>query len=568
MKRCLCLLVSIVVASSVHGQTLEWAHSIGGAFLSLRTYVAVDDSGTAYVTGYFDGTRDFDPSIEALELSSDGAAPDIFISKFSANGSLEFAKRIGGANFDLATAIAIDSEGNFFITGQFNDTVDFDPDTGVAILISNGDDDIFVAKYDSDGNYMFAKSIGAFARDRGIGITVDSGGNVLVTGFFAYTADFDPGVGTSFLTSNGEFDVFILKLDNDGNFVLAKNIGGNISDTGNDIASDNSNSIYVTGTFQDTVDFDASLNESIGISNGMMDLFLAKYDSLGQFDYVVSVGSSTVDVGRSLDVDDEGNVYLTGDFMETVDFDPGPNLQNLVSNGDADAFIARYDSHGELSFVFSMGDFASDGGRSIKVDSEDNLYVVGDFSGSLDIDPGTDVVTLSSEGFGNTDFFMAKYTTSGEFVGAKSIGGYIMGNLNSDTGNSVDVDASGNIYVSGLFSATVDFDPGPAIVNIQSQGPIGSYVAKFASPILSVPEVVKNKLKLYPNPVKDLLTLQSETPLTVAWLTDLTGRRIGELKQNGSIWQSNLATLPNGVYIIETVDNQGNLLTYKVVKCS
>ncbi|MBN4066110.1 SBBP repeat-containing protein, partial [Candidatus Amoebophilus asiaticus] len=168
----------------------------------------------------------------------------------------EWAKGMGDTLSDYGNSIAVDGSGNIYITGNFQGTTDFDPGTGTANLTSAGLWDIFFAKYDSGGNYVWAKGIGGLGWDNGLGLALDDTGNVYITGYFQDTADFDPGAGTVYLTSAGGEDIILAKYDTDGNYVWAKGIGSTNDDFGYGIALDVSGNVYITGYFQDTTDFD------------------------------------------------------------------------------------------------------------------------------------------------------------------------------------------------------------------------------------------------------------------------------------------------------------------------
>jgi len=205
---------------------------------------------------------------------------DIFIAKYDNNGNYFWAKSIGGTVLDESFIIALDGYGNLYITGYFNATSDFDPGVGVANLVPVGSRDILFAKYDNNGNYLWAKNIGSTLDDFGYSLAVDAVGNVYITGEFQGTADFDPGTGTANLTTNGSYDIYIAKYDNNGNYLWANKIGGTSSDAGNSITIDGSGNIYITGGFYGTTDFDPGAGTANLTSSGVSDIFFAKYGQL------------------------------------------------------------------------------------------------------------------------------------------------------------------------------------------------------------------------------------------------------------------------------------------------
>lgn len=182
---------------------------------------------------------------------------------------------MGGTLYDHGYGIALDGLGNVYTTGHFKDTCDFDPGVGTFDLISAGLDDIFISKLDILGNFVWAKQIGESSTDVGTSIVVDDSGNVYSAGYFYGVADFDPGSGTTNLTSAGAYDEFVLKLNTSGNFIWAKNMGGMATDIAKSIAVDVAGNVYTTGQFQGTADFDPNSGIlNLTSAGGMIYLFL------------------------------------------------------------------------------------------------------------------------------------------------------------------------------------------------------------------------------------------------------------------------------------------------------
>ncbi|MBI2967709.1 MAG: SBBP repeat-containing protein [Bacteroidetes bacterium] len=194
-----------LLTTNCYAQNYQWTKSIGSTGYDFGSSVAIDAGGNAFITGYFSGTADFDPSAGTANLTSVGGY-DIFFAKYDSNGNYLWAKSIGSSGNDKGKGIAVDGSGNTYITGYFTGTADFDPSAGTANLTSVGFYDIFFAKYDSNGNYLWAKSIGSSVTDYGYSIAIDAGGNACITGSFTGTADFDPSAGTANLTPVGIYD--------------------------------------------------------------------------------------------------------------------------------------------------------------------------------------------------------------------------------------------------------------------------------------------------------------------------------------------------------------------------
>lgn len=391
----------------------------------------------------------------------------------------EWAEGLGGTGDDSNRDLALNSQGNVYITGTFQGTnIDFDPGPGTAYLSSAGGLDIFIAKYDSYGNYLWAKHMGGSGNDYGARIAVDAAGNLNVVGWFESTnADFDPGPGTLILSTAGYADVFFARYDVNGNYLWAHRVGGTNYDGCHDITLDSMNNVFVTGYFNGTnIDFDpgpATAYLSSVASSG--DIFFAKYDSSGNYLWAEGTGGSSYEVGNAIALDDSGNVYLTGPFSGTnVDFDPGPGTAFLSSAGGFDIFLARYSPSGTYVWARRIGEAGDDIGGDLVVGRSGRLSVTGCFHGAnVDFDPGSGTALLSSAG--GFDAFFGKYDVSGNYIWAERIGGAV-----DDYGDKVILDGSENVYVTGSFEGTdIDFDPGPGTALLSSAGGSDAFFARY-----------------------------------------------------------------------------------------
>jgi hypothetical protein len=458
-----------------------WAKGMGGTGNDIGTALALDGSGNVLLTGYFSVTADFDPGTTATANLESAGEFDIFLAKYDASGNYVWAKGMGGTGNDWGNALALDGSDNVLLTGFFNRTADFDPGGGTANLTSSGNTDIFLAKFDASGNPVWAKGMGGADQDDGLSLALDGSGNVLLTGIFNGTVDFDPGVGTAELTSSGNNDIYLAKFDASGNHVWAKGMGGADLDYGSSLALDGSGNVLLTGYFTGTVDFDPGVGTTNLISAATSyassnDIFLAKFDASGNYVWAKSIGGAGEDHGLALALDGSGNVLLAGRFNNNVDFDPGVGIQNRSAASTlGNGFFASYTS---ASGVFvSVGALFSGSAtnvvsQSITRDGSGNVYVTGYFSGTVDFDPGVGTANLTVEG--SSDIFLAKYDASGNYVWANRMGG-----TDADRGLYLAMDGSGNVLLTGYFSGTVDFDPGAGTANLTSAGGNDIFLAKY-----------------------------------------------------------------------------------------
>jgi len=411
-----------------------WVTTFGDAWDDYGQSVSVDAQGNVYTTGHFAGTIDADPGPGTTNLTQylgGSLNYDVFIQKLDPSGNLLWATSFGGPDNDLGLSLTTDATGNIYTTGTFENTVDFDPGTGTTNLTSNGMQDVFIQKLDASGNLIFAKSFGGLLDDVGQSIAVDALENIYSTGYFQFNVDFDPGTGTTNLSSTGGQDVFIQKLDASGDFIFAKSFGGFAGiDNGNSIAIESSGNIYTTGFYQGTVDFDPGPGVTSLTSNGQSDIFVQKLNTLGDFEWASSFGSTSFDKGNSITVDAVGNVYTTGVYEGTVDFDPGTGTLDLISNGGRDIFIQKLDPSGNLLWANSIGGASQEVGNSIALDASENIHLVGNFQGVVDFDSGPGTANLVS--YGNYDPFILK-----------------MGNCTPNSGIDTQTACEGYLWIDG-----------------------------------------------------------------------------------------------------------------------
>lgn len=389
---------------------------------------------------------------------------------------------------DNGKCVAIDASGNMYIGGYFMATVDFDPSAGSANLSTgqpslNSNQNGFIAKYSSSGTYTWAIKIGnSTSSSQTIvnDITIDGSSNVYVTGQFQGTVDFDPGAGTTSLTSAGSNDIFIAKYNSSSTFQWVKQIGAASSDKGMALDLDASNNIYVTGNFQGTCDFDPS-GSTANLTASSVDGFIASYTSTGVYNWAFSLsGTSSEDVlGVTVDAT-SSNIYVCGTFQKTVDFDPSGSTNSLSSNVptsgiDIDGFVAKYTcATGAYVWAKKIGGStatvtSTEQVVSICLDPSDNVYITGQM-----VTAAVDVNGVTLTKIGSQDTFYAKINSSGTTQWAKNIGT----SANTVLSNDIYVEGS-NIILCGYFTSTIDFDPDAGTQNGVSAGSTDVFLAEY-----------------------------------------------------------------------------------------
>jgi len=551
--RILFLSIQVFIINAAHAQNYVWAKNMGSTGNDWGQDIKVDGSGNSYVIGYFSGTADFDPGAGIAILTSTGD-DDIFIAKYDTSGNFLWAKRIGSTDTDRGLGLAVDVNGNAYVTGEYYGTVDFDPGAATANLTSIGLGDIFLAQFNSSGNYQWAKSIGGVDYDTGNEITLDASGNLYLTGYFRETTDFDPGAGTANLTALGTHDIFLAKYNSTGNYLWAKAMGSTNNDEAYSVTLDGSGNSYITGYFQGAADFDPGAGMAILTPVGVSDIFIAKYDASGNFLWAHNIGGTWVDVGSAIAVDGNGNTYLTGIFWQTADFDPGAGTANLTSAGAFDIFIAKYDASGNYLWAKNIGSTGSDVGDDIALDDGGNFWITGGFTGSVDFDSGAGTANLTSSG--SEDIFFAKYSSTGDYLWAKAVGG-----TGQDEGTSIAVDGGGNTYLTGFFGGTADFDPGTNTANLSPAGAYDIFIARYDAVPTSVSGLEAGDIgfSIQPNPVRNstTVTISLVHPQTGSLkVFDVNGRLITTLAdkmyisgENKMVWDA--SGVNAGVYFLQ-----------------
>ena|GEM_PF-1448946 len=428
------LLCGMATFSQEQAPDWAWAKSAGGSGDELRSSTITDIAGNVYLTGNFNSSS---ITFGNFTLNNVGGY-DIFIVKYNPDGNVLWAINAGGSSNDMVMSISTDESGNIYLTGYFNSsTINF----GSTTLTNIGGADVFFAKYNTNGNVIWAKSVGGNNNEEANGITTDAMGNVYLSGHFG-----SPSItfGNIVLTNSntGLFDIFIAKYDTDGNVLWAQRSGGSESDYNTGITADTAGNVYLTGYFQSS---SITFGNFTLTNNGETDVFIAKFDSNGNVFWAKSAGGSSYDLGTSISTDKSGNVYLAGYFnSSSITF----GNTTLYNAGGYDVFITKYNSNGNVIWTKRAGESLDDWGNSVAVDVVGNIYLNGSFESTTLI---FNNIILTS--IGHMDIFIAKYDPNGNVLWAKSAGGNT-----DDYGRMVTTDKIGNVYLTGNFdSNTIAF---------------------------------------------------------------------------------------------------------------
>lgn len=517
---------SFVIKS--YSQNWIWSKQFGGTGSDKSQSLVVDNLGNCYISGYFTGTTNFSDTT----LTSIGNS-DIFLAKFNNNGELLWISQAGGTNSELSMGIALDSQKNIFITGSFSGSCSF----GTNILSSVGSQDIFLAKCDSMGNFLWARQAGGSSDDLSNAIEIDSYNNPTITGYFDHIATFD----TIILNGLGGYrDVFIARYDNNGNILWAKQASSKRYDVANSISIDGVGNSYITGSFRDTIHFETS----ILISAGHDDIFIAKYDNFGNIVWVKQAGGSTTyggDQGFDIVVDSLGNSYITGGFSISATFD----TITINSISFSDIFIAKYDVNGTLLWVRHAGGHSEDWGSSIVVDDLGNCFVTGCYQSS-----GVTFGTTTLPVYGSTDVFVAKYNSYGEFIWVNSGGSSWV-----DWPFAISINNSGDIFVSGTIEKSAIFGTDTLPYN----GSSDIFLAKLDNlvGITDIPYQAK-LVNIFPNPfcLETTIKINQNINNAIMYVYNNLGQEVRLLRHiSNQEFKFYREDLPSGLYFFKIIQS-------------
>ena len=378
---------------------VEWAKNAGGSDSDFGTAITSLSDDSIVVTGYFYSTATFglgEPNQTVLTAIGGSYDRDIFIARYNTDGMLLWAKRMGGTySEECGYGITTLSDDSVVVTGGFWGSGVFGQgEPNETVLTSAGYNEVFVARYNSDGLLSWAKRAGGTARDESYAIDSLSDNSVVITGYFTETAVFGPDEpNETYLWAVEDEDIFIAQYNPDGSLAWARGVGGGgyfSDDCGRGVAALSDDSSIITGAFTYTATFGPDEpNETVLTSLGNRDIFIARYNSNGSLVWVKQAGGSHQNDAYAIDSLKDNSFVITGGFFDSTIFDlNGPDEIVLTSFGNWDVFIARYNSNGNLSWVKKAGGTGTDIGAGITSLLDDSSAVTGMFSGTAVFGPG------------------------------------------------------------------------------------------------------------------------------------------------------------------------------------
>lgn len=460
------LFVLLFHALNLKAQTLEFANGLQSSGNVKILCSDHDQQGNLLLGGFFTGSFDADPDLlNSYYLQSTGNLKDAFLIKYNANGNLVWAFAMGsGSGDEEVRSLAVDANGDVLLSGIHGFSFDADPDTAVRLIPYNNQvwtnlPDVFVMKFSANGNHLWSFALGSRFNDLVHNIDLTTNGSIVITGVLEDSLDFNPDTAQLFLAPSiaGFGDAFMASYDANGVFLWVKKIG-NATSIENFFYVDVSlaGNIYTGGTFTGDVDFNPSPSAGYTLSAEIpLRYFIAKYDGLGNFIWARKLFSTTGDSHlNGITTDNMDNLYLCGDFSDTVDFNlANAQIFNLVSTGNLDGFVARYAPNAAFVWAKQIGTLnGNEIFESICTNPQQELWLSAKFNESiLDADPGPAIDDVYGQG--NNDVLVLSLDLNGNFAKAMAIGG-----AGEENNSIVGSDSTGLVWIMGAYNDTVDFD--------------------------------------------------------------------------------------------------------------
>lgn len=550
--RAVIFLIILFLLCAIHrseGQPPDWAwvKSSGGtkinntvdAYGNEAYTITADPYGNVIAAGYFVSDKIIFDN-DTLYNDSSGAN-DIFIVKYDNNGNVLWARSAGGAGNDCPNTVTTDQNGNVIVAGFYKSSwILFGNDT----LVNSGYTDLFVLKFDPNGDPLWARSATGTAEDIAMSVSADDAGNIYMTGYSQ-----SPTIifGTDTLTTHGSSDVIIVKYSAGGNVIRANVYGNTMEDRGNAVAADASGNVYVGGAFKDSYiifGLDTLFNNS---ANGYSDMFLTKFDSTGNIIWTRSAGAVSDERLYSIAINNSGDIYATGVFFSSTFSLGSTTLTNSFINR-ADIFISKWNSSGQLLWCKGAGGTKDDQSLSVATDASGNL--------ALAICYNSPSIIISQDTLHDSGLYdgaLAFYDPNGNLQWTKNIGG-----SRDESAYAVAINSLGNIFVAGYYqSPTVVFDT--IILASQDTAYSTAYVGSIENIITDVVNIENiQPLYVYPNPCDGVFTAVSgyhnDAVLSVY---NITGARIFSVEHPSFMERIDLTGISKGVYLVRLESSEG-----------
>lgn len=551
-------------------QDFQWVQRIGGSGNEYVNEAVIDNFDNVYMTGYFDGEVDFDPSANNSIVNANGTH-NAYVSKYNSTGNLEWVSVIESSNIVYVNTLLLGDNG-IYIAGQFIENADFDSGTTVLTSSTSLGYKMFVAYYDLDGNFQWVVDwTSSTAKTTAKDLLLDSQGNLHITGSY-YEGSLKPDPNSdAVIYSSTRQKGFWITLNNLNEFVQSKQFGDpantwyNYDDVDNIVLDDLGN-VLISGNFRGSFDFDFGSGTAL-LENDNGGSFFAKYTLDGTLIWAKQLERVET---QKIACDNDGNIFVTGTYGGTVDFDPSDTSEYIVQGFGAyyDNYLFKWDSMGNFNWAFGFGGNygPSDRSNSIELDAN-SVYITGSitFAGDIDFDPDPNDAHIVTT-YGLSDYFSARYSKDGDLEWVY--------NLNGDqeltstiSGKGIMLNSEGKVYSVGEFGDTVDFNSGPVSEFMTAQGSQDVFLMQIDNEILGIDEVnLDSNMLIYPNPVANDLFIKTKSLMQSVSVYNMEGQLVYFNKNNDLESTIDLSKLATGIYLLKVDFAQGITGSKRVIK--
>jgi hypothetical protein len=488
MKRFLQFTIFTLTAGvcSAQDASLIWANLYAGPDMQKSLAINQDPFGNIISAGYFQGISDLNPGAGSNVMSSNGSK-DAYVAKLFDDGSHAWSVSFGGSGDEIIHDVATDNLGNVICVGSYSSTsFDIDPGSNtIELTQSSSSVSGFILKLDSNGNYMWSIALpcaSAYTSAVPTAVVVDDNGNVMIAGTLTLMAgsspvDFNPGAGDNSL--GVAYRAFVATYTSSGNYANVIGFEGyNAYEVViSDLMIDDASNIYINGYHFSIFDFNPAAGDYEINANGTNDSFICKLNSAGTFQWVQSWNDNESNVlSTGMRMDNAGNIYMTGSFASTMDFNPDlTSSYELINNTSyAQAYLVKLDNNGGFIYAKNVASGTSAISNDIAFDNDNNVYVIGQTAGIADLNPD-DGAALQYTAIGGSDVFITKLDEDGNFIYSNQVGG-----TNYDEGNAIVYDPISNTFTAtGAFYGSMDVDPGEETNTLSSAGQMDAFVIRY-----------------------------------------------------------------------------------------
>ncbi len=535
-------LFNLALISAI-AQNFNWTNRAGLWAYDYGYGIVTDNAGSVYVAGKYEDNAQFG----AITVSNAGNH-DMYLAKYDAGGTISWVATVGGIGGDYARSLATDKT-YLYVAGEIEgagDIVYFSGST--ATLTTMGDNDIVVAKYDLNGNLIWARSAGGILSEKAHAVTCDNAGNVYVAAHYRSGTDFGPVT----INGNGNEDICLAKYDANGNFQWVQTAGGPGRDEPKSLVCDASGNVYMCGFYSNGTVFGSQTLSSPGV---YYDTFLAKYSSGGSLQWVTTAGGNYDDVAWSMTMDNSGKIFVSGEFNASANF----GSTQLITAGNADVYVACYDQNGNTLWAKSAGGALIDRARGIGCDGN-NVVITGQYGSVATF--GTKLLSAAD----SSDIFFASMDNNGNFISALTVGGQAdsLETLGYESGVAICAEANGNVYATGAMLDGGVFGS----TSLTEYGRTDMFVTKISSLIGIQPVDPQTAMNgLYPNPstgsfnVSDAM-MNAHTDITIF---NSLGEPVYRKKQSDPVARIDISEQSSGVYWVEILGDDRKVKREKLV---